>query len=276
MINLVTQLKGSAQGSDFPKNGEGTIVVNGIFAVTGNVYIRAGENVLATQEGGPYTDSIYVNSSSEPVVIYCKKETRIFVSNWYDTSPVGITQLWGGNESNRIRMTLTYNQSIRRLNEDAYLADIGVLPSGIVLFTSNVEDFNLDNESYPSLTSFGPIAGGEISCSYPIADFVAKVPNIQILRLDSLGDTPIVYGSLDEIGKLTSLIDFRGRQLSSGSMEGVAQNARAVGRTEGYIVFRNLSDGITFNGEPVNVGLSAKELSWTASTITFDDVTIEA
>lgn len=99
-------------------------------------------------------------------------------------------------------------------------------------------------------------------------NIIVAFPNLQSMRL---GDDTVV-GTFDSIGALTSLteLSFKG----TGSIEGLVSTARAAGRTTGSINCRWCS-GATFNGSPIT-SKSSITLSWDASTITFDGVTITA
>lgn len=105
---------------------------------------------------------------------------------------------------------------------------------------------------------------------------------INLTELD-LGNCPEVHGDIAALGTLTSLNKLKlwhGSTIInqySGSLESFVAAQRANGRTVNSTGISDLYglDGVTFNGSPIPYKVN-RVLTWTADTITFDGVTINA
>lgn len=90
----------------------------------------------------------------------------------------------------------------------------------------------------------------------------------------NVGNTAIASSPLSSLGKLVHLTTLNA--YASGSIESFVASQRANGRTTCTgITCSYLSTNVTFNGSAIQ-NKSNVTLSWTATTITYDGVTIEA
>lgn len=105
-----------------------------------------------------------------------------------------------------------------------------------------------------------------------IRKLTSFAPNLKTLFVNGC---TLLTGDISDIGALTKLekLDFASSGVT-GTVESFVAAQREAGKTTcTLIVFQNAQDTITFNGGAITSGA---KLSWTSTTITLDNSTIEA
>ena len=270
---LVTKLKGNVDNNAVAKLGEGVIKnVLHQFAVraTSAFSCRTNGNYLSTTEGGPYTDHVSFDADGQPHNVYLSQTTDIYVDNWYN----GVWDFWGLTGS----LDLKYSK-IASL-QSSMLEDIGTLNTNIRTVEINIRKLIVSNKVH-SIIKFQITASTYFDINpLTASDIVSRMPNLEKLDLAGLGGVSQnqFTGDFTELGKLTSLNVYGGNFFKDGtpSLEGFVAKARTAGRTTGTVNLRYIPSNVTFNGDVIPTITAYKALTWTADTITFDGVTINA
>ena len=111
------------------------------------------------------------------------------------------------------------------------------------------------------------------SALYGDVSIFGRMARLEYLHLDR---RTAIYGDIASLGSCTHLEFFQGGGSKiKGSLESLVISQRNNGRTSGSInmPWAGACKGLTFNGTSI-INKETNTLSWTASTITFNDVTI--
>lgn len=276
---FVTKLKGIVNDDTLSKFGELPIKMSaGSFMInnsTSDTLIRSDKDSLSLSNGGTGSKTVTVPKASDStslITVYVTQDCTVFIPQYY---------------LNRLQFTPADNINITSvglgLTDGAYISilsssvafHLGELPKNARSIASSMCTFGLALDEYPYLIM--------INCNLINYAFVVdskelaeKLPALRDYTLWTSADKSI--GTFDEWGICKSLNSLTGYH-GSGTIEGFVANQRAVygsrpARTSGSVTLRYLG-AVTFNGSTISSG-TAKVLSWTANTITFDGTTINA
>lgn len=276
---LVTKLKSVVLNDSLLRLGELPINIGaGSFLISPSeeTTVRADKNVLSLTNGGTGTNSVTIPAGtiSAGTTVYVSGECTVYIPQYIvqkiSISPkndIDIKYLGVNANTQGLYITIPNNTST---------AELGTLPKKCVQATldSNLINFNFD--SYPKLRV---ISANNLfkTIEYNVEEIAQKCPELRTFGLFTTADK--ITGDFEDFGTLKhieAISGFRG----GGTMEGfvaaqrVASGDRAA-RTTGSISLI-WCDSITFQGVGNIVQGTAKTLSWTANTITFDGTTIEA
>lgn len=268
---LVTKLKGTVDNDNIPRLGESVLtgVANGInLRVHGTVSFRATSNILSLTEGGPYTSYVEINDTNETLrSVYINGTAEKLFIKGYD---IATLYSFGASEADLSFMMFNTHGRLEAINQDAGIVTVPRMAGYIIIRGTNVQ---LEDVEYPYLTFLS--INGSTGSRYSAEQFVKNMPNLESLYL-AASPYSVWYGDFNLLGKLVHLIELRGGSSFEGSIEGFVVNARNAGRTTGYVDLMWIPNNITFNGSPTSIDGTITRLSWTDSTITLGDTTINA
>lgn len=252
---LVTKLKAVVNNSNLKKLG-----VLDIYG-TGNADIGFKASSPITVKcisGSMYSDSARTQAitekeipvSANTVYVYITNGTHIEVSNKYAITFVFMTP---ATEKLNVE-DFKYSAGITRLTVPQIkgkLSDLSVLTSCTILeLVGSSAEYNTDLEGVAS-----DIAG---------LTGLTKINLVRALK---------VIGSFESLGKCIALTEIKIAETHiAGTVEAFVARQRGAGRTTASNIAISLAD-TTFNG--TSVTHSNTTLSWTATTITFNGVTID-
>ena len=252
---LVTKLKATVDNSNLEKLG-----VLDIFG-TGNADIGfRGSSPITVKcvSGTMYSDSARTQAITEKVIpvsvntfyVYIVNGTHIEVSSKYN-----ITFFYATPATEKMNTEdFKYSTGIARLTVPQIkgkLSDLSGLTSCTTLeLVGSSAPYNTELEGYIS-----DIAG------------LTALTKINLMRADH------VRGSFESLGKCIALTEIKIAETHiAGTVEAFVARQRGAGRTTASNIAISLAD-TTFNGSPVTHNNTT--LSWTATTITFNGVTID-
>lgn len=277
---LVTKLNGVIEDDSLLRLGEIAIPVDAgrfnIVNTTGTTTIRANSASLSLTEGGAGSTSVVARQSTggtDFVTIYVATPCIVYIPQYYlnrlSISPKSDIDI------KYLGASLGEFGSYFSVSAATYAVSLGSVPANIRSLSASMCSFDLDADAYPVMIN--------LNAAYSNQSFVIDATDIAE-RMPAMRDYSIwssvanSSGTFDDFGKckeLNSLKMYHG----SGTIEGFVANQRAVygsrpARTSGSVTLQYLGS-VTFNGSVINSN-TAKTLSWTATTITFDGVTITA
>jgi len=140
-----------------------------------------------------------------------------------------------------------------------------------------------------SLIIYGDVDAADVAAiPSNVKNIRVIVDNVDIQNLAGVSSLESLYvgnchsctGNINGFGSIPAFINFFGGTFDctfSGSIEQFVANKRAAGVTESpsEVTFNWVSGNVTFNGSNIPFAANLK-LSWTATTITFNGVTINA
>lgn len=242
---FLTKLVGSVNNDNLLKLGE----IQGEMYGEGNVTLYSSEQITIKDLTGTF-----VTPSGESVVI--GNPVAVRGADGHKLSIVSkhtITKFQGGN-------TLTLN-----------LKDCMYNPSVVEITARLMGDLS-DIVQRDSLTIFS----GQKGELYGDISNIAKFP--ALTQLIFSGNSGEITGNISSLGGLTSLahLGLGDCPWITGTIEDFVAGQRTAGRTSGSITCYYLHHTqITFNGSALPTAATAT-LSWTATTITYNGVTITA
>lgn len=265
---LVTTLKSEIQNDNLRKITEVGLSFeeNGYLGIlsTIGITIRANANILSVEgSGNAPSNSLEIPSGSFESIIV-SGTGKVFLPY------ASISRLWSTGvcnfEGTLEGMSLLYDMNV---SNSKGVVNFGFIPNSIRSFTVSSSALYNFKGTYSVLTTLNLGVDASVR-DITLQDLVTHCPNIHIFTASGFeNETTAILGNLP----LTSSV---GPQVS-GSLEQYVASQRAKGRTEGSTSFKWFGDGHnTFNGVEIVSGGTAKTLSWTATTITFDGTTIEA
>jgi hypothetical protein len=247
---LVTKLGASVSGN-FPKLGEAVFDIStvGITPTDGDI-IRFYGTGIELRGGMEFSDGTFTRNSGASGYLKANKTGQLVILDKY-----GITraQISG---SNTLRPTtlmdlkeFTYNSGLRSLSMPG--------SSGVALVKGDISCFAGKALLELRIDGNGDNITGNIDCF--AHTFFSAVKDSSTISQFSLRNLEKVEGSIESLVEEIKALQYAaGESQTSGSAE---------------FPFNILGTAVTFNGSTVASGTSMK-LSWTASTITYNGVTI--
>lgn len=271
---FVTKLKGVVSDNTLSRFGELPIkVVAGSFQInnsTSDTLVRSDKASLSLVNGGPGANSVTVPKAANTTTnttVYITTDCTIFLPQY---------------ELNRFYFLPAADLNIKyvggSLEEGAYISitassvsvHLGSLPINARSIANSMCTFDFDSDEYPYLITINSNLSNRVWV-VNAEELAEKLPAIREYTLWSTAANST--GTFDDFGVCTGLTSFKGFH-GSGTIEGFVAKQRAASRTTGSVTLQYLG-AVTFNGSTINSG-TAKTLSWTANTITFDGTTINA
>lgn len=265
---LVTKLKGVVNNEALPKFDMITFHVNNPENINEMLtYFKYADSTAATKnfyEVGSGVTADFTTSQTYPRWF---GEGYVQVKDKYN-----ITGIILGSSYQSDRITPIIDMDISQLSYNN-LQSIGSTPQG--LHITELKDLQILKSTLKeiSLTEKGilvPKLSGDISD-------LAKFVNLELLSLSNISN--MVYGTMEQVAtlfpRLNSLGNLDGSKWLTGSIESFVSVRRSQGVTDGsvYTKWGNASN-VTFNGEKLK-GQDNTPFSWTATTITYNGVTID-
>lgn len=268
---LITKLKSSVTG-DAPIFGQLEIVMAGInFAVLQSVCVSANEeSVVSGDNGIVFKNASLTTELSNPFTltsamqygfnVICANDAKMVITNKYKLSAKnGVYGFTGVKKfievdsfiysipNNTTALILTYYMSKMELSD--------IIPK-VTSYNSSIISFNFANSPY-------------------IEGNINVFRNINNLKIIDVGNCPLVNGTIADLKSITTLdnIACTGTKVG-GTIEEFVAGQRAAGRTTGTVSGNSTGWGlVTFDGATTH---AKGVVSWTATTITMDGVTINA
>lgn len=276
---FVTKLKGIVNDDTLSKFGELPIKMSAgsflITNITSDTLIRSDKDSLSLSNGGTVSKTVTVpkaDNTTSLTTVYVTQDCTVFIPQYY---------------LNRLEFTPADNINITSigsgLKEGAYISilsssvafHLGELPENVRSISSSMCTFGLSLDEYPYLIMMNC---NLINYAFAVdsKELAEKLPALRNYTLWT--SEAKSTGTFDEWGICKSLNSLRGYH-GGGSIEGFVANQRAVhgdrpARTTGSVTLQYLG-AVTFNGSTISSD-TAKTLSWTANSITFDGTTINA
>lgn len=277
---LVTKLNGVVNDDALLRLGEIAISVDAgdfrIVNTSGTTTIRANKASLSLTEGGAGSTSVSARksaSNTDFVFIYVTEPCIVYIPQYY------LERLYISPKSDidikYLGASLGESGSYFSVPTLTYVVSLGSVPANIRSLSVGMCNFNLDEDEYPSLIALSAAATNRVFV-IDAADIAERMPALRDYSIWSTADNS--SGSFDDFGKCKSLNSLK-MYHGSGTIEGFVANQRAIygsrpARTSGSVTLQYLG-AVTFNGTTI-YSATAKTLSWTATTITFDGTTINA
>lgn len=175
------------------------------------------------------------------------------------------------NNSNENNNKSGIKFDLSQLNNMDNLIDVSLVAYGDVSVFNNIKNKSCTMIALSTIFNDYNAIYGDIAA---FSDYI----NIKYLYFNTING---LYGDISSLSKLTKLIDITlGSTSITGTIESFVQGQRSNGRTtcnELLCKWFQTSEGITFNGEPCESTTTGTcILSWTETTITYNDVTITA
>lgn len=270
---LVRKYKAVVNNDSLLRLGDIVVPINtGGFSIASSkdITIKADKEALSLTSGGTGSKSVVIpgTSSSTPTNVFVTQECVVYIPQ-YDllrlaTSPIAdIDYKYVGANSVRVIISLQNSNNLRY--------NLGTLPKNAFDVAAGQYSFNLDWDSYPVLKSIQANYNSALNIS--LSELAEKAPLLETLNLAL--STAQMTGSLDDLGKCKLITGAKG--IVRGTIEGFVTSERTAygeraARTTGNAVITG--NNITFQGTAIGSG--DHNLSWTATTITFDGTTITA
>lgn len=297
---LVTKLKASVDNDSLLKLGEGVFlakysssawyifsvytaeVPKGIVTVTGATVKSGGEKIDANHFYAGYTlnGAVNLENASAGAIV------KFSVDNKYNLSKITSAPLNGFADVKYCHLVeffltpaLIPFDNIESLNLDEMQGWVN--PLELTKFNVDLNNLNAANYLYGDIanlaqfTNLTELVIVQSNISGNIAS-LAPLVNLTTLQFNKNANITGNIASLGTLVNLTTLNSFNTNLI--GSIEGFVQAQRTAGRTTestGITIPYGLGSGVTFNGNLIGNALN-RVLTWTASTITFDGVTIDA
>lgn len=272
---LVTKLKRTVDNPNLALLGELPVVVNSSFSVSSQqqIKVRANKNAISLTENGTPTNEITIEPDGSPTPIYVMEECIVFLPYYYIAklfiSPIeDINVKYYGykSSSNFIQLTIQGTNSV----------NLGELPINIKYADLGDCTIKLSADTYPNLTNFTTGATNKKQL-INLVEIKNKMPSLQIFYVYVPAGN--YTGTVEDLGGIKTLTNITGLTIS-GAMENFVAAQRQsysgrAGRTTGSVSLKWCRN-FTFQGVDNLVLGTAKTLSWTATTITFDGTTIDA
>lgn len=270
---LVTKLKGVVSG-DAPIYGCLEIVIAGTgtpfkqnFSVLSNEEsIVSGNNGIVFKNlslSKEYSNPFTLTSIIERFNVICAADAKMAVTNKYKLRAVedagyyvfrlaGVKEFVGGIDSFIYSIPANANYvGLPNYSSNMKLSDI--VPK-VVSYNSSIVAFEFSNS---------PLIEGNINV----------FRNINNLKRIDVGNCPLVNGTIAELKSITTLDNIACANTQvGGTIEEFVAGQRAAGRTTGTVSGNSAGWGlVTFDGATTH---AKGAVSWTATTITMDGVTI--
>lgn len=272
---LVTKLKGVVSG-DAPIYGCLEMVIAGtgtplkqMFSILSNEEsVISGNNGIVFKNlslSKEYSNPFTLTSNTEGFNVICAADAKMTVTNKYKLRAVldsgyyafalsGVKEFVGGLDSfiysiptNATLVGLPYYSSKMNLSD--------IVPK-LASYSSSIVAFRFSDS---------PLVEGNI-------DLFSNITNIKNI---DVGNCPLVYGTIADLKSITTLENIACRLTQvGGTIEEFVAGQRAAGRTTGTVSGNGAGWGlVTFDGATTH---AKGAVSWTATTITMDGVTINA
>lgn len=266
---LVTKLKGVVNNESLPKFDMLTFHVNNPEnlknVMTYFKYADETEAIKYSYEVGSGVTSDFITSPSYPRF---SGEGYVHVKNKYNIKLI----LFEGVYKND-KITPCFDIDISQLSHINLVHINCVAPS---LHVTELKDLQILK---PTLKFISIKDGKNISPTFKgdISD-LAKFVNLKTLSMPYTSN--MVHGTMEQIATLfpmlTSLDDLTNAKWLTGSIEDFVSVRRSQGVTEGSVYTKwGIACPVTFNGNKLT-GENDTPFSWTANTITYNGVTIDA
>lgn len=288
---LVTKLKGAVVNPDLSKLGEIVITVTDaanfkINNTSVGQIIRANSAVLYyldsndNKVGEPFSEGVLYDGENHiyGVGVAAGFEGKVFVK--FDYAAQDIT-LNGGNAD---FSSLTSIRSFRCQNTEhgTQITGFPTAEHQIIIEKcpankdTNMDEFANIYDAGVTNLSISPSPG---SVNFDVAALIANKPNIASLQIYRATLTGLTNKSMADFGKLAALTSITHINKYSWTVENFVANKRSAEVTSGSVNIIYGGDdsagGVcSFNGQKLDS--SVTEVTWTANTITYNGVTIDA
>lgn len=272
---LVTRLKNQVENNNLPILGEIQVIVSlpanqrvgiviGKSSGTGCVLSTRTEGVkFSSSASGELTDTYPLPDSATSI-------QTIFVDNSSNEVKKAIICISNKYILNNVIFNSSAITAGARIYTETYIGE-----SSDWLNITNLR--SADSNSNPLIGTVLDLVGmyDATTISVDEQNDVTTDAYANFTKLTNISLTSKVSGDIIKLGKLTAATNFAfGNSKCSGTIESWVQAQRANGRTTGSVTGNSgNSSNVTFNGSTANAKGS---VSWTATTITMNGITIDA
>ena len=266
---LVTKLKGVVNNETLPKFGMITFHVNNPENLTDKMtYFKYADSTEATKNFYEVGSGVTADFITSQIYPRFTGEGYVRVKNKYNITDIVISSRYQSDS-----VTPSIDMDISQLSYNN-LQSISCTPQG--LHITNLKDLQILKPTLKGITlNERDILVHQLSGD--ISD-LAKFVNLETLNLSYISNK--VHGTMEQVAtlfpKLNSLGDLTDTKWLAGSIEDFVTVRRSQGVNDGSVYTKwGIFSNVTFNGEKLK-GQDNTPFSWTATTITYNGVTINA